>query len=200
MKIHVYPGMGATADMYKGIWKEQHFTFHNWPQLNGAKTIEEVAAKIINEHHIADGDILIGSSLGGIISFEVANQLKLKQLFLVGSAKSQNEINSLLKLLHPIIDYTPVSFVKAITGKIPLDLSIMFNQTEPEFIRVMCKAIFLWGGLKSATDLIRIHGTKDLVIPKPPDNNFDINGGHLIAMTHPEQCIQAIQQSLAEEA
>jgi esterase/lipase len=195
MKIHVYPGMGATSDMYKGLWKEQNFTFHNWPKLNGEKTIEAVAKKIINEHDISEGDILIGSSLGGIISCEVANQLKLKHLFLVGSAKDQSEINSFLKLLHPIVDYTPVSFIKALTGKIPMDLSIMFNQSEPEFIKVMSKAIFVWEGLKSDTKVTRIHGTKDLVIPKPKDNDFDINGGHLIAMTHAEDCIRAIQQS-----
>ena len=41
MKIHVYPGMGATADMYTGAWKEFNFIFHDWPKYTGELTMEE---------------------------------------------------------------------------------------------------------------------------------------------------------------
>ena len=198
MKIHVYPGMGATADMYTGPWKEFNFIFHNWPKYTGELTIQSLAKKVIKEHNIQEGDILIGSSLGGIIASEIANQIKIKHLILLGSAKEQSEVNSFLKLLHPIVDYTPIAFIKALTGKIPIDLSVMFSKSDPDFIKAMCKAIFKWEGLKVETEVTRIHGVKDLVILKPKNNDYDINGGHLIAMTHPKECLEAIQKSLEQ--
>ena len=61
--------------------------------------------------------------------------------------------------------YTPVAFARMVSGKIPLDLSLMFKQIEPEFIRSMCKAIFLWDGLKAEVMLSRIHGEKYSLMP-----------------------------------
>jgi len=196
MAIHVYPGMGATSEMYRGLWKEQPFIFHDWPDLAGETSITGYSSRLIREHEIHAGDILIGSSLGGIIACEVANQLEILRLILLGSARSRTEIHALLQIVHPMIDYAPVSFIRALAGKIPMDLSIMFHQSDPAFIRTMCKAIFAWDGLESETPVTRVHGTRDMVIPRPEDCDIDIQGGHLIAMTHPEECLQAVQHAV----
>ncbi len=196
MNIHVYPGMGATKNMFKNEWLEQDWLFHNWPEWNGESTIEELAAKVIIEHNIKPADIIIGTSLGGIVATEIANQIDIQHLVLIGSAKDKNEISSFLKVLHPLINYTPIEFIKALAGKIPMDLSIMFNKADPRFIRSMCNAIFLWEGLIKKVPTTRLHGTRDLVIPKPDHIDVSLNGGHLIAMTHAKECIEAIKNSI----
>ena len=166
-------------------------------EISSDNSIKGYAAQLIEQHHISDGDILIGSSLGGIIASEIANQKDIAQTFLIGSAINRNEIHSLLKLIHPLVDLAPLYFIRTLTGKVPNDLSVMFSESDPEFIRAMCKAIFKWEGLNKLNSVIRIHGKKDLVIPIPENCDFQINGGHLIAMTHPEECLRAIKKSLS---
>ena len=196
MNIHVYPGMGATKDMFKNEWLEQDWLFHDWPAWNGESTIEELAARVIAEHKIKPEDIIIGTSLGGIVATEIANHIDIQNLILIGSAKDKNEISSFLKVLHPLINYTPIEFIRALAGKIPMDLSIMFNKADPRFIRSMCNAIFLWEGLKKEIPITRVHGKRDLVIPKADHVDVSLSGGHLLAMTHSKECVDVIKNSI----
>ena len=72
----------------------------------------------------------------------------------------------------------------------------MFTHSDPAFIRNMSKAIFTWEGLQSGVPFLRIHGTNDLVIPNTKETNHEIDGGHLIVMTHSLECIEAIQAEI----
>ena len=186
--------MGADHRMYSGAWlRMQHTQFLDWPNNSSADSIPTIAKETIEGAKISDGDILIGSSLGGIVACEIAKIRKIKRLFLVGSAVHQDEVNGLLRLLHPLIDLAPLSFLQVASGKLPSDLCNMFSKADAPFIRNMCRAIFNWEGLPPNTvPLHRIHGRFDLVIPPPKHATF-INGGHLIAMTHAENCVHFVE-------
>ncbi len=190
--IHVYPGMGATAAMYDERWQNTIVgNYHNWPEWSGEQTIPEMAATLIKAHGISDGDTVIGSSLGGILAAEISRTVNLEKLILIGSAMHPDEIRPLLRIFHPIIDLTPVDFIQKCAGKVPMELSGMFAETDPGFVRAMCKAVFQWEGIQSGPNLLRLHGDKDPVIPPPSDAHL-IPGGHLIAMTQSDRCISAI--------
>lgn len=191
---HFYPGMGATSSMYGKSWRK-HFEgqFHDWPQWQGEQSIRDIAERIIEVHEIESGDTVIGASLGGIVACEIANLVSLERIILIGAACKREEINKLLSILHPLIDLTPIAFIQMSCGKLPSDLTRMFAQSDPLFIRNMCKAIFAWSGLESEVPLLRIHGIKDLVIPFPEQSAHSINGGHLIVMTHPLECIEVLR-------
>ena len=195
--IHVYPGMGATAEMYTKPWRRiADIQFHNWGQWNGEASISAVAQRVIKDHSIQKGDTVIGSSLGGIVACEIANTIEVEKLVLIGSATSPKEVNKLLKTFHPFIDITPVGLVQLSSGKIPLNISQMFSSSDADFIRHMCRAIFLWEGLHSDVSLLRVHGKRDHVIPSPSGVDHYIDGGHLIAMTHAESCVEIIKPYL----
>ena len=118
---------------------------------------------------------------------------------LIGSAKNKNEVSGLLALLYPLAPLAPVEFIQLVVGKFPSELTQIFNQTEASFIRAMCAAIFDWPGLnENRIKPLRIHGTHDRVIPMPADVDLALNGGHLIAMTHPEECVRFIKAALAQ--
>jgi len=111
---------------------------------------------------------------------------------LIASAVRKEEINYLLKVLYPFIDLAPLPFLQLSAGSLPGDLCDMFSKGDPKFIRNMCKAIFDWNGLQAKVDLIRIHGTRDRVIPMPEGVSNRIDGGHLIVMTHASECIERV--------
>jgi len=70
----------------------------------------------------------------------------------------------------------------------------MFTGVDSSFVRAMCGAIFSWEGLgDTQTKVVRVHGRSDLVIPCPKHVDLLVNGGHLIAMSHAQECADFIQ-------
>lgn len=196
--IYILPGMGADNRMYAGPWRSlPGCVFLDWPANTQEESISGIAARVVETAGISDGATLVGSSLGGIVACEIAKLRKVEKLFLVGSAKNKKEISSVLRILHPLIDLAPLTFIQRASGKVPGELLEMFSASDARFIRNMCRAIFTWEGLPENTvPICRIHGRFDLVIPPPPDVDILIEGGHLIAMTHATECIRFIEANL----
>ncbi len=193
--IYILPGMGANSSMYSGPWlNEPNLKFLDWPKYQGEKTISEVAERIINLHSISKSDSIGGSSLGGMVALEIGFKLGIEKIYLFGSAISKTEINPIIRLLSPLAEVTPLKFIQAIAGKYENNVLNMFSTSEPDFIRSMCHAIAHWQGFKGDHSLInRIHGAKDRVIVCQEACKKIKEGGHLIAITHPHQCIEIIK-------
>ncbi len=197
--IHVLPGMGADHRMYPAPWQTLPGSrFHDWPDHAGEASITAVARRVIAEAGIADGDTLVGSSLGGIVACEIAGLRRLDRLFLLGSGKNRGEISGLLAALHPLASLAPIDFLRRAAGKIPHDLAAMFHDSDPAFIRAMCQAVFDWPGLdETRITPLRIHGRHDHVFPLPPGIDLVLEGGHVIATTHAVECVAFVQGQLA---
>ncbi len=181
--------------MYGAPWRDAYDgQFHDWPTKFHGDTVSKLAIQLVKDHRIQEGDTVVGTSLGGIVACEIANQIELKKIVLIGSATRKEEISAFLSLLHPLVDLAPLAFVKAAAGKSPGELAEMFTQSDPQFIRSMCRAVFHWNGLQSDTPVHRIHGKRDRVIPPPEFADRLVDGGHLIVMTHPLECIASIQE------
>lgn len=186
--------MGANSNMYSGPWLElPNIKFLEWPKYLGEKTLADVAERIIKENSINQSDDMAGSSLGGMVALEIASKLNVKNVYLFGSAIAKTEVNPFLRLLTPLADITPVKFIQAIAGKYQNEILDMFSSSDADFIRSMCHAISEWQGFKGDPKTIkRIHGEKDKVISCHSSCKTIKNGGHLIAMTHPLECIELI--------
>lgn len=193
--LYAFPGMGARRSMYAGAWGTlPNCKFIDWPNFRGENSIAAIAKRITNEQRIQSGDVLIGSSLGGIIACEMATITAVRSIVLVGSAKKKEEISGFLSLIHPLVDLAPLAFIQRLAGTIPSDVAQMFSKGQAEFIRAMCRAIFEWEGLDDErVSLLRIHGSKDRVIPLPAGVQHILDGGHLIAMTHSQECVDIIK-------
>ena len=193
--IYVFPGMGADRSMYTGAWRTlPDCKFIEWPTYGGEDSIAAIAKRITAERKIQAGDVLIGSSLGGIVACEMAKITPVRSVVLVGSAKKKEEISGFLSVIHPLVELAPLAFLQLLAGKIPSDVAQMFSKGQAEFIRAMCRAIFEWEGLgDERVSLLRIHGSKDRVIPLPEGVQHILDGGHLIAMTHSQECVDIIR-------
>ena len=193
-KWYLLPGMGANSSMYQLLREEVKFkiTYLNWPKYSRERTFAEVAKRIIEENDIRDGDIVRGSSLGGMISAEVALQRKLRAVVLIGSATKAEEIRHFLSMLALLSTVTPISIVQCLVGKRNNLTAKMFAEADSEFMRAMCQYLPKWPGIKSSDiPLCRIHGRKDNVIPCPMTSSEIIsNAGHFLAITHAKECAE----------
>jgi len=196
--IHALPGMGADHRMYPEPWETlPGFKAHDWVMSPEITNVRQLAEAMIEACAIADGDVLVGSSLGGIVAGEITKLRKIPQLFLVGSATKPDEVNPLLAKLPSLIGILPMEWLRITAGKVPGEFAAMFTQADPVFIRHMCQAIFQWEGLgQTETQVFRIHGRKDRVITAPQDADLLLGGGHLIAMTHAGECVSFVRKNL----
>jgi surfactin synthase thioesterase subunit len=85
--IYALPGAGADSRMYQGAWRGlAESVCLDWPEYHGESSIASIAKRVADEAKIVDGDVLIGSSLGGIVVCEIARIRDIRRLFLLGSA------------------------------------------------------------------------------------------------------------------
>lgn len=192
--IHALPGMGADKRMYPVPWSSlPDFVAHDWVRYSGEQSLREMALSMCDSCQIQDGDVIIGASLGGMVACEITKIRKISCVYLIGSAVSKEEISSLLTVLHPLAKFAPIDWLKIVAGRIPTELAQMFTGAEASFIRAMCAAIFEWEGLGlTSTPIVRLHGRHDLVIPPPASADLLIEGGHLISITHAQECVEFI--------
>lgn len=185
--------------MFPAPWNElPDFCAHDWVTTPGLTSIRQLAEAMVDAGGIADGDLLVGCSLGGMVAGEITKLRRIPQLFLVGSAVKKEEVNSWAARLHPLADKVPISWLKKAAGKLPHEAAVMLAEADPGFIRRMCPAIFRWDGLgETETRVWRIHGRKDLLIAPPEKCDLLLGGGHLIAMTHAKECVDFVRQRLA---
>jgi pimeloyl-ACP methyl ester carboxylesterase len=188
--------------MYPGRWQSlPEFQAHDWMRHTGEKTVAEVARSMCYSCSIHDGDVLVGTSLGGMVACEITKIREIPMLFLVASAVTKEEVSSLLAALKPLIRITPIEAIQFSAGSIPLERSEMFLGVEASFIRSMCAAVFEWEGLGvTRTRVFRIHGKHDHVIPAPKNVDLLLDGGHLLTMTQADECAEFIRSNLQSGA
>lgn len=203
-RILVLPGMGATSAMYQGAWRDalDNATFVDWPRLRHGEiaSLEAVADCLIDRYAVTADDLLVGSSLGGIVAQVMAARCGSRELVLVGSARSRHEIQPALLTLAAAADMAPLGVIQFLAGKTPVLASAMFADVDGRFIREMAKALPQWDGVSLPNcQVYRIHGTYDHVIPCPADAQLVLPAGHLLAMTHPTACVAFVQQICASQ-
>jgi pimeloyl-ACP methyl ester carboxylesterase len=196
--IYLLPGMGADRSLYPPPWDTlPHVHALDWPSYQGETTLADVARRLITEHNIRDGCVLIGTSLGGMVACEIAKLVRVRSLILISSATSRDELGALLASVRPLIDLTPLALVRWLAAFVPTEVAQMFHRSDPNFIRAMCRAIFTWEGIAPETKPVhRIHGRTDRVIPPPPHVDHLIDGGHLITLTHAAECVACVRRLL----
>ncbi|MBA4390877.1 MAG: hypothetical protein C0399_08050 [Syntrophus sp. (in: bacteria)] len=178
--------------MYDLLRKEVPFEINyiDWPRYRGEKTFAEVAKRVVEENNIQDGDIVGGSSLGGMIGIEIARLKSVRAVVLLGSAVSSTELQGSLSLFSPLIKIVPISLIQALAGKSDNIIAKMFAKADAEFIRATSLYMPRWQGFKDLqVPLFRIHGEKDQVIRCPKTGSEIVkNAGHFLAMIHAKEC------------
>lgn len=202
IRVHAFPGMGADERMYPAPWSQlPGFRAHNWYGCSEARTIPELAELVCARAGIAEGDILVGSSLGGMVACEITRLRRIPLLILVGSAMHPREVRRPLLALTPLIHVTPMPVVRFVAAAVPGTIATMIADSDPVFIRRMVPALANWTGCDvSSTRTLRIHGRWDPLIRPPADADLLLNGRHAIALSHPEECVRFVAARIAENS
>jgi pimeloyl-ACP methyl ester carboxylesterase len=189
--ILLLPGMGADRRLHCRLQTSIPIRAIDWPPFEPRWSFTDYARSIIASEGIAEGDIIGGTSMGGMVALEIANQMRLARVLLISSAIRWRQVTAFLRGLSRLSPVAPLGllpFAPTIPGR-PADHGLamaMARSADPALLRWSCRAMAAWEGYHGDPDLIRrIHGTHDGVIPAWGHADVTIaGGGHLLPLTH----------------
>lgn len=175
--MFLLPGMGADERLFMKIDLSGYEVVNiRWMAPVAEDTLGDYACRLINKYGIADGDSLIGVSLGGMIGVEIAKQVNLKHAIIVSSIKSPVEapfyytffrMVPLYKLFSGRILVRLGFLFRSMMGKMPGAHARLFYSmlkgTSPKFLKWSIKACVGWDNDVVPQGVVHLIGDADRV-------------------------------------
>ena len=172
MTLHLIPGIGGTADMYRDYRFPFPVRAHDYLRPPSLETsFAEYAQRFAETRGIVPGDSIVGMSLGGLMACEIAKHLPIRKLVLVSSGTRAEHIAPWLRRLSPLSRRVPFRWLQkamvptGLFGEIRQRTLRMFKASDPDFLVWGCLHAPRWDGLDEHPDLTQIHGAWDPVFP-----------------------------------
>jgi pimeloyl-ACP methyl ester carboxylesterase len=198
-KIFLIPGLGADARIFQHIDLCGHEIVPiRWLEPEKQDSLSTYSQKLIDHYAIAPGSIVIGSSLGGMLTIEIAKRVALDKAILISSIKTVAEAPRSHKWYRyfPLYKLIPSKWlpqtgfiVRRVMGRMSnhhreLFLS-MLKGTSPWFIKWALGAILHWDNQTIPPNVYHIIGDKDWVFPYQRIKNATIvkGGTHIMIYT-----------------
>jgi len=213
MRLILIPGLGYDCRIFEHLDLSGHeIECLNWIEPKTKETIHNYALRLFSEiKESSEKTILIGHSLGGIVSQEIASIHNIEKIILISSIKSRKELPLYFKLVKPFrFDkfFTKQICIKTVKfwGKshgfetgVEKDLfKSMVSKYSNNYLQWALRALSSWQEPKvlNQTDIVHIHGTNDKTLPYKlvSQPNFTIqNGSHICVYKKTKQLSKIIK-------
>lgn len=193
IQVYFMPGMAANSSIFEYIkLPENQFQVHflEWIIPLPNESLQDYALRM-NKYIKHDNAVLVGVSFGGIVVQEMSKNLDLKRLVIISSAKCRSELPRRMRFaaktglfnLIPIglLDYID-HFEKIAVGDFVKKRAKLYRQylsvRNKRYLNWAIKNMVLWNCDEVASNIVHIHGDKDLVFPiKYIENCVVVKGG-----------------------
>ena len=211
MNFYCFSGLGADKSVFQFLEIEGvKFHYVDWIKPLNNESLEDYSRRLIGNLKLRTPYSFIGVSFGGMIALEASKITNPINVFLVSSAQSSLEIPIIFRLLERTKLYkiipdrlfrTPNRFTHYLFGASRLEekkiLDNIIRNTDVKFLKWAFGAIVNWVP-KENKKAIRIHGTKDRIIPLRVQNiSLRISGGsHLLIVRNANEVSEFISALL----
>jgi len=217
LNIYIIPGLGFDDRMFSKLnLSNYNPTFLNWIEPLDNENLQQYAHRFSESIDDSQKTILIGHSLGGIISQEIATFKKIDLVILLSSIRSRDENPFFFKIIQPL--YLQKLFTKEITIKtFPLWAKMHDYESEEEqtlfksmvngysnkYLQWALKELSKWQTpqLLPDTKVVQIVGKNDKTFPikkiKTPDVVIK-DGGHFMTYKQPDLISKYIVKEIEE--
>lgn len=215
-KITLYciSGLGGDerAFSFLKLTKEIEVKYLNWIIPDSNETMESYAEKMLAKINLNENFGIVGLSFGGMIATEIAKKVKPSLLILLSSAMTRKELPSiyrfggitgLYRIMRPFFikkGYFILNWFKnSGNPEKRILLGKMIEDNDNRFLGWAIKSASQWQN-QTTVDCVRIHGTKDRILPKGKfiANETVKGGGHLIVMSQPNEVSDFINRSVSK--
>ncbi len=177
-RIYCISGMGADERIFTKLSVPGYELVPvKWTSYDKNDTLATYAQKLTKQIP-EENPIILGLSLGGMLSVEVGKIVQCQKIFLVSSAKTTAELPRIGRkpFLKSVIQTLPPGFfghanlmnfnvIGAETEDDRELLKAMMRDTDPGFIKWSLGAVVGWNNASYPKEIFHIHGTADKIIP-----------------------------------
>ncbi len=193
MTVFLLPGLGATSDLFADYQLPFQTRTVDYPAPSTPTlSFSGYAHQLIRDNGIQPGDSLIGVSLGGMISCEIAALMPIAKVTLVSSCTDSHHLQPFVRHLRQLSRVMPWRWIQ----KMPFPSFLlnrsrrlalaMFRMADAKFIRWACLNASIWRSPSVHRDIIQIHGDKDPLFPisRQTIHHIISGGDHLMILSH----------------
>jgi pimeloyl-ACP methyl ester carboxylesterase len=200
--IYLLPGIGSDSRIFDSLhFDSERFIIKNVIYKTPAKqdNMASFAHSLLTQIDTSSSFILIGTSLGGMLSIEIAELSTPKSVILISSAKNRNDLPPRYKMQRKFGLYKIIpAFIYKLTAR-PMQklvepdrqkyasaFSAMLKAKEALYLKRTAGLIMKWERAENRKPVVQIHGTNDHTLPfrNIQNSNFSIkNGSHMMTLT-----------------
>jgi pimeloyl-ACP methyl ester carboxylesterase len=192
LNLYLLAGLGADERIFRYLDLHKHHVVPiRWRAPVKNESIEEYAARVASQVDPTNS-VLIGMSFGGIMAIEIAKLIPVQKVILISSAASHMEIPYIYRLAgrlrlhrmftHPILKRSHRIMNWAMGETDPLRktlLADMLRDSDERFLYWAMDKIVSWKNVTVPSNVVRIHGTHDRLLPLRRADYKIERGGHL---------------------
>ncbi len=219
VSLILFSGMGADRRMFAEQLRaipELHVPHWLPPRRN--ETLRQYARRLADDIGPHLPCIVGGASFGGFLAMEMLPYINARACLLVGGVRAPAELPWNIRLLRPLaplcrlIPFEIFLWASGFLGatyawllpKRIREFLWLGGSLDADFFRWATQAVLTWGkeGPPPATSvpIYHIHGERDRILPIGLTTPTEVvpKGGHIIAITHPQQVTAFLQRHLRE--
>lgn len=210
--VYCITGLGADEQVFQFLdLSFVHPVFIKWISPFKHDTLSSYALRLKKEFIHEPNPVIIGLSLGGMLSVEIAKTLPSAKVIIISSAKTEDEIPPRLRLLRYIPLYKLLTatlvqktrksqefFLGAHTSLARNYLRNKLRTIDLPFYKWAIGAIVNWRNKTVSKNIVHIHGRADRLLPfkfVKPDIIID-DGGHLMIVENAAAISTIIKKSI----
>lgn len=209
MNIYLISGLGADKRAFNYLKLNPSFNIIHldWIEPQKNESLKNYAIRLAQKIDTTKPFSLIGLSLGGIMASEICTKLNPQKTILLSSVNCYNELPILYKLggkfkLHKLLPESAGNkgnfLMYWLFGLSQKDDKTLLKQiladSNPEFTKWAINAVANWDKKQVTSNIVRIHGDNDRVLPITsfsPDYIVK-KGGHLMVASKAEEVSEII--------
>lgn len=193
LDVYCIPGMGVDARFFKNLRLSNCNIHHvKWITPEENESLKSYAMRLSVQIDTSRPFALIGVSLGGMCSIEIAKQLKPVKVFVISSCKKSSELSWKVLFWKKLGFYHFLSDEIYIRGALLVKKQFgvrteeqkqkfldMLRSAPKNYFRGAVHCLMTWKSEEVPANVIQIHGDADLVLPIKNIKNCDhiIKGG-----------------------
>ncbi len=218
IKIYLIPGQGSDYRIFEKIKPKGSFdtVYIHYPNVRECKKCDlgEYAELIAKQIDTTERFILVGVSLGGMISSELTEKINPELTILLSSAKCRDELAVRYRFQKyiPLYWIFPKRLIK--WGSYVMQPLVepdrknnkdtfvaMLKAKDPKFLKQTIRMVTHWDKKNYNDKIVHIHGNIDKTIPirnVKPDYIIE-NGSHMMSLTRGDEINSLIEKILEEK-
>ncbi|MFC2098528.1 alpha/beta hydrolase [Bacteroidota bacterium] len=210
--IYLLPGTGADCRLFNKINFPYDTVHLEFPIPEKKLSLQDYAYSFIPRIDTNRGIILIGVSLGGMISTELADTLSPERVIIISSAKCRDELPGTYKFQRfvPLNRIAPKKMIKwgskviapAVEPERKQDtiFRTMLMAKDPAYLKWTVNMIINWQREEYDSSIVHIHGDNDSTLPIR-NINYDFlipDGSHMMVYIRGKELSELINDILKE--